>query len=145
MKFCSKCGQSIHDEAVMCVHCGCMMGSEFSSQDDKLLKQLSQKINTNAIIWLVIGAVQIVTFVGILAGIWNIISATNDMKYSKEVLTKPDGIVERFEPLTMPIIILVFNLIFGGVIGVIGSIYYFIAIRGFVLENQEHFKTFKAL
>lgn len=23
MKFCSKCGKELHDEAVMCVHCGC--------------------------------------------------------------------------------------------------------------------------
>ena len=23
MKFCSKCGKEIHDEAVICVHCGC--------------------------------------------------------------------------------------------------------------------------
>ena len=23
MKFCSKCGKEIHDEAVMCIHCGC--------------------------------------------------------------------------------------------------------------------------
>jgi magnesium-transporting ATPase (P-type) len=23
MKFCTKCGQQIHDEAVICVHCGC--------------------------------------------------------------------------------------------------------------------------
>ncbi len=23
MKFCSKCGKEIHDDAVMCIHCGC--------------------------------------------------------------------------------------------------------------------------
>lgn len=23
MKFCSKCGKEIHDEAVVCIHCGC--------------------------------------------------------------------------------------------------------------------------
>lgn len=23
MKFCSKCGKEIHDEAVICIHCGC--------------------------------------------------------------------------------------------------------------------------
>ena len=27
MKYCSKCGKEIHDEAVVCVHCGCSQGS----------------------------------------------------------------------------------------------------------------------
>ena len=26
MKFCTKCGKQIHDEAVFCVHCGCSVG-----------------------------------------------------------------------------------------------------------------------
>ena len=39
----------------------------------------------------------------------------------------------------MPIITLVYNLIFGGVIGVGGSIYYLVAIRKFVLGNKERF------
>ncbi len=26
--FCSKCGQEIHDEAVVCVHCGCSVRNE---------------------------------------------------------------------------------------------------------------------
>ena len=28
MKFCSKCGKEIHDDAVICVNCGCMVNSE---------------------------------------------------------------------------------------------------------------------
>ena len=27
MKYCSKCGQEINDDAVICVHCGCAMQS----------------------------------------------------------------------------------------------------------------------
>jgi len=27
MKFCAKCGKEIHDEAVICVHCGCAVAS----------------------------------------------------------------------------------------------------------------------
>jgi len=29
--FCSKCGKEVHDEAVICVHCGCSIGNKNSS------------------------------------------------------------------------------------------------------------------
>lgn len=32
MKYCSKCGQQIHDEAVVCVHCGCPVGQMIQRQ-----------------------------------------------------------------------------------------------------------------
>lgn len=28
MKFCSKCGKEIHEDAVICVHCGCSVKNE---------------------------------------------------------------------------------------------------------------------
>lgn len=142
MKYCTKCGSQIHDEAVICVHCGCAVEGTVNKNrntDDELLKTLSERVKIDAIIWLVIGIIQIVTGAFFIVGILNIISAINDLKYSKEVLDNPTGIVERYEPLTMPIIVLVYNAIFGGVIGIAGSIYYFVAIRNFVMENKAEF------
>ena len=63
------------------------------------------------------------------------------MQYSKTVNEKPAGIMAKFEPLVGPIITLVYNLVFGGVIGVAGSIYYFAAIRSFVMENKVFFAS----
>ena len=63
------------------------------------------------------------------------------MQYSKTLLEQPNGIVAKFEPLTGPIITLVYNLIIGGVIGVAGSIYYFLAIRNYVMENKQFFAS----
>jgi hypothetical protein len=34
MKFCSKCGKEINDEAVICVHCGCSVGGAVVDSDD---------------------------------------------------------------------------------------------------------------
>ena len=65
------------------------------------------------------------------------------MKYSKTVLEDPKGIVKQFEPLAGPIFTLVFNLIFGGVIGVICTIYYFVGLRGFVMEHRDYFEQFE--
>lgn len=35
MKFCSKCGKEIHDEAVICVHCGCSVGGSQNKKPTK--------------------------------------------------------------------------------------------------------------
>lgn len=36
MKFCSKCGKEIHDEAVICVHCGCSTGDSKPMEEDNV-------------------------------------------------------------------------------------------------------------
>lgn len=144
--FCTKCGKELSDDASVCMGCGCLVETEPQStapkELDPLVIKLSEKIKTNAIIWMVIGGVQIVTGAFFIVGILNILSAINDLKYSKSVLEDPSGIVSRFEPLTMPIIALAYNVLFGGVIGVAGSIYYFVGIRNFVMENRTLFEKY---
>ena len=143
MKYCTKCGQQIHDEAVICVHCGCPVdSSSYRKNDQHLLEQLSQRANANGIIWLVIGIVQVISVIGVLMGVFNIIGGLYYMKYSKTVLENPKGIVEQFEPLAGAIFSLVFNLIFGGVIGVVCIIYYLVSLRGLVMENRDYFEQF---
>lgn len=147
MKYCTKCGKELLDEAVVCHGCGCPVVVAPTSEtvlNDSLLNKLSERIRTNAIIWIVIAVLQIIvgllgTWLPLIVGILNIISAIKDMNYSKAVLKCPSGIVSSFEPLTGPIITLVYNLVIGGMIGVVGSIYYFVALRGFVMENKNSF------
>ncbi len=153
MKYCTHCGKELFDEAVICVGCGCAVGGQnshtvnYKSADGEiLLKTLSQRLNTNGIIWLVIGILQIfggifINWFLLIVGVLNIISAVQDMQYSKTMLENPTGIVAKFEPLTGPIITLVYNLVIGGVIGVVGSIYYFFAIRNYVMENRQLFAS----
>ena len=143
MRFCTKCGKELHDNAVVCMGCGCAVESAVRATvaDNQLVRTLSERIKTESIIWIIIGALQLFSSIFFIIGILNIISGINDLKYSKEILENPSGIVERFTPLTMPIITFAYNLIFGGVIGVIGSIYYFVAIRNFVMENKTQFEA----
>lgn len=75
----------------------------------------------------------------LIVGVLNIVSAITDIKNSKRVLTNQNGIVKAYEPLANAIIALVYNLVIGGVIGVLGSIYYLIFVRGFVMENKIQF------
>ncbi|MBQ8416642.1 MAG: zinc ribbon domain-containing protein [Clostridia bacterium] len=32
--FCPKCGQEVHDEAIVCVHCGCSLKKSNIAEDD---------------------------------------------------------------------------------------------------------------
>lgn len=148
MKYCRQCGKELLDEAVICPGCGCSTEHKQQSKAEvgALLTKLAEKVKTNGIIWLVIGVLQILAGVFLnwwllIVGVLNIVSSINDMNFSKTVVENPTGIVKRFEPLAGPIITLVYNLVIGGVIGVIGSIYYFVAIRSFVMENKAVFES----
>ena len=77
----------------------------------------------------------------LIVGVLNIVSSIQDMQYSKTLLENPNGIVAKFEPITGPIITLIYNLVIGGIIGVVGSIYYFVKIRSFVMENKQFFES----
>ena len=156
MKYCTHCGKQLFDEAVVCPGCGCPAEplNNFTggfaqgfpaAPSPMLLGQLSQRLKVNAIIWICIGALQLLFgvvlewWVTAVVGGLNIASAVGDITYSKEILTNPKGIVAKFEPVTEPIITLAYNLVIGGVVGVIGSVYYFLAIRNFVMENKASF------
>ena len=153
MKYCTHCGKELFDEAVICVGCGCAVGGQntqtvnnMSFDGATLLNTLSQRLNTNGIIWLVIGILQIlggifINWFLLIVGVLNIISSVQDMQYSNTLLEKPVGIVAKFEPIVGPIITLIYNLVIGGVIGVIGSIYYFVATRNYVMENKQFFAS----
>lgn len=155
MRYCSQCGTALSDEAIFCNNCGATTNeqsppaaSPVATNMATLLNSLSQKLQTNGIIWLVIGILQVLGGVCfgfneflMIVGVLNIFSSINDMKYSKALLANPTEIVKHFEPLTGPIITLVYNLVLGGVIGVVGSIYYLVAIRSFVMENKVAFSN----
>ncbi|MCR4593894.1 MAG: zinc ribbon domain-containing protein [Clostridiales bacterium] len=114
-----------------------------------LIQQLSQKLLTNGIIWIVVAVIQI--FLGLffnwflaVVGVLNIVSAVQDIQASNKIKVEPIRIVDKYEPLAAPIISLVYNVIFGGLIGVAGSIYYLVAIRDFVIKNRNSFIQIEA-
>lgn len=145
MKYCTHCGKELLDDAVICLGCGCACDDlKLGAAQPDLVAKLSEKVKTNGIIWLVIGIIQIllglfVNWFLLIVGVLNIISSVQDMNYSKTIPEDSTGIVEKYKPLTGPIITLIYNLFFGGIIGIVGSIYYFIGIRSFVMENQAAF------
>ncbi len=169
-KVCQYCGKEIASEAVICMNCGCPIepknaqpsGQPFAKpvvqptytrpapNIENLVNTLSSRLFTNGVIWLVIGALQIILGLFwqwwlLIVGALNIISSIQDINKSKQLPNLPKGMLleipTEYEPLAGPIITLIYNLVFGGVIGVAGSIYYLVAVRGFVMDNRVHFEA----
>lgn len=116
-----------------------------------IVQQLSSKIVVEAIIWAVIAGIQLIIAFNLFAndsilyGIFiivvaalNVFACITKYNYSTEIIKKPVGIVKKFEPINSLIAVLVYNVLFGGIIGVVGTIYAFV-IRNFVLKNEAEF------
>ena len=151
-KFCSNCGNEVHENAVVCIKCGCAIpqtdaSKQFASQKKSILDVVSQRIQINGIIWLAVGALQIIlgildireNWFLLLVGAINLVYGVVDLKYSKDCLVRPIGIVKQAKPLVRTVIVLVYNLLIGAIIGVAGSIYYLVAVRAYILENEREF------
>ena len=147
MRYCVHCGKEVNDNAVICLSCGCFVDTQNSRSNvgsDNLLLTLSNRIKTNGTIWFAVAVVQIIVgilcnFLILIVGILNIINAVRDLKYSNTILTQPTEIIQNFEKIGPPLIVLIYNLLFGGIVGIAGSLYYFFAIRSFVMDNQSYF------
>lgn len=73
----------------------------------------------------------------------NFYVCSKDFKYSKEVLGHPVGIVKKYRPLAGLVINLIYNLVVGGIIGAVGSVFWFIT-RSFVMNNEKEFEAIEA-
>ena len=142
MKFCKTCGYGMDETVFQCSNCGSTM-DVLNTMSDHKLRELSKRIRFNGIIWLIIGIFQVLSGAFILVGILNIFSAISDLKTSKTIFTYRVGLVGAYTPMLSPIIVFIYNLIFGGVVGVVGSLYYFFCIRGYVMDNKEYFNSLK--
>ena len=155
-KFCTHCGSEVNENAVVCLHCGCAVPqnngnrtlyhpqNSQSVSSNTIVNTIAQRYQINGIIWIVIAVIQLLlgisgVWTALVVGVLNLVSAVQDVNYSKNLPAAPIGIVDKVTPLTGTIITLAYNLVIGGVIGVAGSIYYLVAIRGYVLENREAF------
>ncbi len=164
MRYCPRCGREFLPNARFCCSCGCPIPAPsgqpaatypaapaggFVYGQKTLVQQLSERYKINGIIWIVVAGLQLLiglflNWIVLIIGVLNLISALQDLSFSKTVLTNPVGIVDKNESLVGPIITLVYNLIFGGILGVAGSIYYFVGIRSFVMQNEAAFRMLES-
>ena len=111
--FCRNCGKKLEPGQRFCPDCGAgieeIPGNQayfnaanaqsvaMSTYQIQLLHTLSGKIKTNAVIWIVIAAVQVIlgfvyNWIILVIGVLNLISCVRDLLYTKTLLVKPTGI-----------------------------------------------------
>lgn len=105
-------------------------------QSIRSLEQLS------AIVWLVIGIFQVLLGFAVpllfIPGIWNLVAAVTRFNLLKSIEARRGSVVAHYESIAPLVIILVVNLVIGGILGALWVIVDFV-IRDKVLTNRHLF------
>ena len=126
-----------------------------------IVEQLSDKVKIQAILWLVVSCIQyLVAFIFIIYGLseidyggagfiiagilylaaagLNTFFCVQSFDYYKKILKNPIGIIQKYAPIGGHIAILIYNILFGGIVGLAGAIFALV-IRNFVMTNEAEF------
>lgn len=132
-KFCNSCGANVvrNDEVVS-------ISINSISHDDDLIRKLSDYEKVSGILWMILGVIQVVTVIGVIAGIWNLFAGYSRIKISPRILRKDIKIPDEFEGMADLIIIGVINMVLGGFVGLVFVAFDYI-IRDKILTNKHLF------
>ena len=156
---CNNCGYSASAGDQNCKNCGepLPVATETRSDGNRNLTLpnettgwLSRRVQANGTVWLLIAIYQILVgislivvgygFVMIACGIWNIIQSAKDFKFAKQIrvcdnIDQARSIVQVIDHSKNSTIAFLFlNLFLGGVLGIIGCIFW-LALRSKVLDR----------
>lgn len=142
--FCSKCGKELGEGALFCSSCGEKTGEGAQSgskaaDSEQIARRVYENSRISAILWIVLGALQILCCVTIVAGVWNLVVGIRALQSVQEIRPNVPGVYDRFEKsLNSIIITAAINLTLGGVIGVaLSALDYW--TRELVLGHKEIF------
>jgi len=80
----------------------------------------------------------------LIIGIINLIGSQKNLAYADRIVEKPVNIFSDFQRVGHIIFALIYNMLFGGVIGIIGAIYQ-LTVRNFVFANRLQLKHIESL
>jgi hypothetical protein len=109
-----------------------------TNQDDNLIRRIADYERISGILWIVFAIFQIISVVGIIAGVWNIIAGFSRIAIAKDIRARKSTVPAAFEGVLQLVIIGIINLVFGGVIGVVFVCFDFF-VRDKVLSNRHLF------
>jgi hypothetical protein len=110
------------------------------NSDDAAIRRIATYERCSGWAWLVLGIIQVLTVLGIIAGAWNIYAGINRIKMAPRIERREAAVPRAFESLTMYVVIGVINLVFGAVIGLI-VLGVDLFIRDQVLRHRHLFRT----
>lgn len=151
---CFRCGQQGAESTRYCSRCGLMFGSAATNSvpgvsfalptptgdADSILERIAEYERISAILWLVLGIIQVVSVVAIIAGIWNIIAAISRFKLPAMIRARDPAVPAAYEGVAQLIVLGVLNLFLGGAIGVLFVVFDFY-VRSLVLQHRHLFEV----
>ncbi len=158
---CKNCGSSASAGDVTCKNCGLPLSIAAERLSDGEIdlnlpnattNWLSRQVQTNGAVWLLIALYQILAgiplaafgygFVMIACGVWNLTQCIKDFRFAKVIRAcdnaeQARSIVETIDQSKNNTILFLFlNLFLGGVLGVIGCIFWLV-LRSKVLDRAS--------
>jgi hypothetical protein len=103
-----------------------------------LIRRMADFEKVSGILWICLAAIQIISVIGIIAGIWNLFAGISRLGISRKIVIRSPEVPDSYRGITQLIIIGLVNLFFGGVIGVAFVAFDFY-IRDLVLKNRHLF------
>jgi hypothetical protein len=114
-----------------------------TDQGQLTVRRLYDYEHRSGIAWIVLGGIQVLSVIGILAGAWNIYAGLRRLKIADRIKAQDKNIPAAFESLAGYIVIGLINLLFGAVIGIV-LVGVDLWVRQQVLDNARLFSTPKA-
>jgi hypothetical protein len=105
---------------------------------DTIIRRIADYERASGILWIVLGSIQCLTLVGIIAGIWNILAGVSRLRAVPLILQRDPGVPSMVEGIGQLVVIGLLNVLLGGVIGVVFVAFDFY-IRDVVLQNRHLF------
>ena len=99
-------------------------------EGDDIARSIADYERLSGILWIGLGAIQIIAVVTAIAGAWNIWAGISRLSMSKRVRAREVAVPPAYEGLTQLVVIGLVNLIVGGVIGLV-----FVGLDLFIRER----------
>ena len=157
--YCKSCGATLTGNSMYCPSCGFQLTSNGQLGSDtggivilpnETTNWLSRRVQANGVVWLLIALYQIIVGIVLIGlgygvamiacGVWNIVQSILDLRFSKQILRcdnmdQARAIIRSIDHSKgVTVFFLFLNLLAGGVLGVIGCIFW-LALRSKALDR----------
>ena len=105
---------------------------------DLFINRIADYYKVSAILWLIIAILQIVSILGIVAGIWNLFASASRFQMIKAVRARFPSVIEANKGVAQLVILGIINFFLGAVVGVLFVAFDFY-IRDQVLKKADLF------
>ena len=134
-RYCAVCGRHLPQH----VPPATAVSATATVSDEIMLARIADYERVSAILWMILGIVQVLLIVTIIAGVWNIFAASTRFKMSPLIRARDPGVPAAYEGGLVQLVILgALNFFLGAAVGVIFVIFDFY-IRDLVLKHRHLF------